>query len=108
MSRVALSANTRRLVERLFHPRERSPIEAMLENECGANLPFMNDATPDSLERVRFAVLKLSGGSLSTLGEAIALAKADWRDVLAAAHFADDIQSHAVWFHEQGDGAFDG
>ena len=105
MPGVVLSADTLRLVERLFHPQHRSAVVATLEADCGAELPFMSEATAESLERIRFAVLKLSEGSTTMLGEAIALAKVDWRDVLVAAEFASSLQAHATWFRERSGGA---
>jgi hypothetical protein len=43
------------------------------------------------MERVRFAVLKLSGGDLEKLRKAIKLAQTDWRDLLMAAGFGHDV-----------------
>jgi hypothetical protein len=101
MFKVALSTDTLRLVDRLFQPQDRAAVVAMLECECGASLPFMSEATSESLERIRFAVLKLSEGSPSKVAEAVAVAEVDWRDVLVAAQFADSLQAHAAWSREQ-------
>jgi hypothetical protein len=101
MPKVALTADTLRLVERLFQPRHRAAVVTTLEGECGSDLPFMSEATSESVERIRFAVLKLSAGSPSKVAETVAVAKVDWRDVLAAAQFANDVQAHAAWFREQ-------
>ena len=101
MPKVALSDNTLRLVERLFQPLDRAAAVATLEDECGSELPLMRGASPESLERIRFAVLKLSEGSPTRLAEAVELAKIDWRDVLVAAQFANDLQAHAAWFRER-------
>jgi hypothetical protein len=54
-------------------------------------------ATPESLERIRFAALKQSGGTLDGLAAAIRLAKTDWRDLLVAAELADDVDAHLAW-----------
>lgn len=69
--------------------------------DCGDNLPLSGAATPVGLERIRFAVLKLSGGDLNELQRAIDLAKADWRDVLVAAGFGSDPNVHKTWWPAQ-------
>lgn len=69
----------------------------LLENECGSNLPFLEKYGPKELERFRFAALKLSAGQLDRLSEAFRLANHDWRDLLVAAGFADDIHAHEKW-----------
>jgi len=49
------------------------------------------------MDRIRFAALKLSKGDLERLQEAVRLAKIDWRDLLVAAGFANDINIHQSW-----------
>src|SRR5262245_12379971 len=100
MATVGLSDRTRRLVEHLFLPQERTAAVALLEAECGANLPFMSRETPESLERIRFAALRLSHGSMAELRRAVSVAKVDWRDVLVAAQFANDLDAHQAWLRE--------
>jgi hypothetical protein len=45
--------------------------------------------------------LKLSEGNLDKLNRAVALAKTDWRDLLMAAGFGEDIKAHLAWPSEQ-------
>ncbi len=49
------------------------------------------------MERLRFAAIKLSKGELNTLLDAIVLAQTDWRDLLVAAGFANDVHAHQSW-----------
>jgi hypothetical protein len=49
------------------------------------------------IERVRFAVLKIGGGSLDRLWTAVKLAQSDWRDVVVVAGFGDDVPAHLRW-----------
>jgi hypothetical protein len=42
-------------------------------------------------------MIRLSGGSLTRLEEAISLLQRDWRDLLVASEFADDIHAHEEW-----------
>lgn len=101
MSHIALTPNTWRLVECVFTPEHRSAAVSLLEARCGSGLPLMREATPQTLERLRFAVLKLSQGSLDELARAIDVANTDWRDVLVAAGFANNLLAHQAWFNER-------
>ena len=65
--------------------------------ECGANLPFQDKADKYELERFRFAALKYSDGNLPMLERAVELAQLDWRDLLMATGFANDVEAHRKW-----------
>ena len=95
-----LSPRTKHVVEKLFRPHEISEASRWLEQECGNNLPFCKDYDETKMERIRFAVLKLSNGDPQKLVEAIALAKRDWRDVLVWAGFGNDLEAHNRWMEE--------
>jgi hypothetical protein len=82
-----LSFETVRRIEALFDGAERELACALLVEECGNNLPFLEGLDERQLERVRFAVLKLSLSDLGRLRQEIKLAQTDWRDVLVAAGF---------------------
>lgn len=92
-----LSDRTRAHVRALFRASDVVLAEQALVTDCGNNLPLLEQIGPKDLERVRFAALRLSDGRLDGLSKAIELAQADWRDLLVAAGFADDIQAHARW-----------
>ncbi len=70
-------------------------------NDCGNNLPFFEDADEYGLERVRFAVIKLSRGNIKKLEEWVQAAQLDWRDVLMAAGFGKSITAHQRWSAKQ-------
>ncbi len=97
---IELSPNTRVVVGKLFSPENQSDAESFLVHECANNLPFCEDCTPEKMERVRFAALKVSGGSLERLCDAIELAQTDWRDLLVGSGFADDVLAHEEWGRE--------
>ena len=78
----------------LFEPNNIEPASSLLTDECGTNI----SKHPQLLERIRFAVLKLSRGDLNALQQAIDLAKIDWRDALVGAGFGDDAQAHESWW----------
>jgi hypothetical protein len=75
----------------------RSEARDLLVEDC-AELPGWHLRTPEGLERVRFAVLKLSGGTIAGLVDAICLAQTDWRDALVAAGFGYDVSAHEAWW----------
>jgi|SRR6267143_1588890 len=94
---VALSPDTLARIEVLFGPEQQDEARSLLENECADNLPFCERSDMFSLERLRFAVLKLSGGNLDRLRREIEQTKSDWRDTLMAAGFGHDPEAHKLW-----------
>jgi len=94
---LRLSQETERRIAVLFPPSSRSEVSELLIHQCGNNLPFCQNQDEFQLERVRFSALKLSVGNIDKLKDAINLAKQDWRDLLVAAGFADDITAHRRW-----------
>ncbi|MDH3282227.1 MAG: hypothetical protein OEQ18_14015, partial [Gammaproteobacteria bacterium] len=58
---------------------------------------FCENGDKYKMERLRFAVLKLSEGEIDRLVQAIELAQVDWRDLLMAAGFGQDIEAHNQW-----------
>jgi len=49
------------------------------------------------LDRVHFAIIKLSNGNIESLKSAVNMAKKDWRDLLVCAEFATDVKAHITW-----------
>src|ERR1041385_5705252 len=97
---VNLTPRTRTVIAHFFLPSRASAIEQLLADECGNNLPLYRPATPEGLERIRFAVLKISSGNDDKLLEVISSAKRDWRDVLVWAGFANDLEAHNKWLED--------
>jgi len=100
--RQPLSPQTRLRVKLLFAPADRFIVEHLLINECGTNLPDLENLNQIELERFRFAALKLSQGHLDKLRRAIDLAQSDWRDHLMAADFGSDVTAHNHWLPANG------
>jgi hypothetical protein len=94
---IDLSPETRRRLHLLFRPSDQAEAEELLVQECGNNLPFLENSDEYGLERFRFAALKLSDGDLNKLYEEVGLAQQDWRDLLVAAGFAEDVNAHKHW-----------
>ena len=94
---VELSDRTIQLIEKLFHGGNLLEADRLLRNDCADNLPLCEKPTPNELERIRFAAIKLSQGDLFKLYYAVDLAQKDWRDLLMASDFASDIKAHDNW-----------
>lgn len=95
---VDLSPATTERLRRLFPPDVAATAARLLTEGCAENLPLLGSAaTPASLERLRLAAIRVSGGDLARLREAIRVAQQDWRDLLVAADFATDTRAHERW-----------
>lgn len=94
---INLSERTRHQVRALFAPSDVDLVERMLISQCGSNLPGLAAGGLDQLERIRSAAVRFSAGLVKGLAEAIRLAEVDWRDLLVAAGFAEDLTAHARW-----------
>lgn len=93
-----LSPNTEYLVHTLYKSREAKEVGDILEIECGTEALDCDGWTPIQMERIRFAVLKLSIESETGLDDAVNLANTDWRDLLMAAGFGEDLNAHEKWY----------
>ena len=91
----SLSVKIERHVKQLFPAGVRTEAASLLVDECGDNLPLMDD--PELVDRIRIAALKVSEGDLARLRDAIDLAKVDWRDLLVIAGFGTDVLAHRRW-----------
>jgi hypothetical protein len=93
-----LTSDTVKLVERLFPPEQHTEVCDLLARECGNNLPLTGPPTnAHGHERIRFAAMKVSGGDLAKLREAVDHSKIDWRDVLVSAGFGNSVTAHQEW-----------
>lgn len=95
-----LSPHTMQLVEKFFSPKQVAEATQWLEEECGNNIPSCDHHDEYQMERIRFAVLKLSQGNINKLLKAIDEARMDWRDLFMAADFGYDVNAHEKWAKE--------
>lgn len=91
----ALSDETNRLIHHFF-PALEEEVSALLERRCNDDLPNIGKPTPENtnVERVRYGVLKLSGGDFEKLKKVLSY---DWRDVLVFAGFGNSLTEHRRW-----------
>lgn len=95
-----LSPRTMLLVSKIFDAKQFEEVVQWLEDECGNNIPFCDKYDEYQMERIRFAVLKLSQGNINKLLRAIDEARMDWRDLFMAAGFGYDVNAHQTWAKE--------
>jgi hypothetical protein len=94
--KTVLTKDTHTIINKLFTPVEVSRIEPMLLALFGART-FEVYSTPESMERIWFAVIKLCSSRLNTWDTWFELAKTDWRDLLMSAGFGEDTTAHIRW-----------
>lgn len=89
---IPLTDAVRRKVLQSFPAEQRAEVIRVLERECANNLPFSDIGTPEGLERIRLAVLKVANGNQAEFRKQIDAAKTDWRDVINAAEYPEATQ----------------
>lgn len=94
---IPLSAEAARRLRLVFAPRDREVAWHLLTEQLGANLGFPAELGPEAYDRLRFAAMKASRGTLAGLQWALAMGTKDWRDLLVEADFADDVTQHLQW-----------
>jgi len=94
----SLPPNVTGAIESLFTPTERKTIANMMIEECNAEKIY--NSSEAEVERIQLAVLKLSNGDADKFLAAVKLAQIDWRDVLVAAGFGEDLEAHSNWVDE--------
>src|SRR3990172_703760 len=93
----SLTDGTRRRLNRLFKERDRAEAARLLSEDCDADSMYLSTASESEVERCHFAALKLSHGNVESLVDAIMLAHTDFRDLLMAAGFGEDVHAHLNW-----------
>lgn len=74
-------------------------VSDLLSATCAHNLPGIG-RTPEWIElidRIQLAAIRGSNWNPKTIAAAVELANIDWRDLLVAAGFANDLSSHRLW-----------
>ena len=97
---IPLSERTQSLISRMFSKSDGIVVSDILYRAVSDNLPFCTDSTPEQMERIRFAILKMTMQSPLNLAVGIHLAQTDWRDLLMEVGFGEDVTQHLTWFDE--------
>ena len=82
-------------ISALFSPDDRETVAEMLIEECNAERLYTTSEA--AIERIQLAVLKVSKGEIEKFLAAAELAQLDWRDILMAAGFGNDVKAHLKW-----------
>ena len=98
---IALSERTLHLITTLFPIPDGVVIADVLRRAVSENIPFCDNASPEEMERIRFAILKMTVSSPLNLAVGIQMAQSDWRDLLMNVGFGDDTSRHLDWYAEQ-------
>ena len=86
------------VIGRLFPAEDQATVHQILLEECSDKLPLVKNS--NEIERIQLGILKLSLGDVSKFLEAAHMARRDWRDVLVAAGFGNDLEAHSNWAAE--------
>ena len=92
---IPLGEATEARLVRVFSGDDLIRARELLESDCADNIAGWQMA---GLDRLRIAMIKISGGSIPRLVDAIVLAQTDFRDVLVSAGFGDDPRAHESWW----------
>jgi hypothetical protein len=94
---LEISPRARQHLLALFRQEDVPHAERMLA-QCTDNPLLIADVMRQGPDRIVFAMIRLSSGRLDRLENlAIPLFRKDWRDLLCAAEFAEDIHAHESW-----------
>jgi hypothetical protein len=93
---ASLRGAVRDRIVALFREEDASEAERLVE-ECTDDPVITDGVRSQASDRVLFAIIRLSGGRLDGLRDAIALGRRDWRDLLCAAEFGEDVHAHERW-----------
>ena len=95
-----ITQKTAKIIVTLFSKNEQSIVIDEIESNCSTNVPGCDNWTNVQLERIWFAVLKLSNGELIRLEASVKLVNTDFRDLLMAADFGYDLEAHNKWYKQ--------
>lgn len=94
---VALTRLVEDRIDTTFERPLRESVRDILREQCGIGLPLMHTVNPKDYDRIRLAVIKLSGGTIEGIERGVREAHVDWRDVLLGAGFGADETAHLNW-----------
>ncbi len=95
---IELSNRTIELIDRCLPEAMRNQIKNLLLESVSENIPYCDNSTPEEMDRIRFAIIKLVLENNRNLDNAVQQAKTDWRDLIMMAGFGHDTGEHNKWF----------
>lgn len=94
---LPLSSKVIDVIEIYFDEDVAPIVKEYLIYECADNIPMCENYSPEQMDRIRLSALKISEGDFKKLKQAVMQAKKDWRDLLMAAGFGNDVEAHKRW-----------
>ena len=94
---IPLSSRTEQVAAALFEEPELGHIIRRLLQEASENIPFQENSTPEEMERIRYAIMKLIVQNRKNENRAFEYVKTDWRDLFMAAGFGYCAEEHNRW-----------
>lgn len=98
---LELSSRQELLLKKNFQADSYLEAKRALELNAGRTIPFCGNSSSAQLDRIRFAIIKLSEGCNQQLNNAIELAHNDWRKLLICADFGANPLEHDNWFKKE-------
>jgi hypothetical protein len=94
---IELSLAAKERVRALFREQDVAVAEGLLARSADSDW-LISDVMRQGVDRIVFAMIRLSAGRVDRLESvAIPLFRRDWRDLLVAADFAEDVHAHEKW-----------
>lgn len=94
---MQLSLETEKRIDLLFPPDKQNQVQILLWELCEDQLTYLHHWDESAWDRITFSILKLSDGDFEKFKNALRLAATDYRDLLVASGFANDIKAHQSW-----------
>lgn len=94
---IPLTKHTMDRLMKVFDAELHEEAERILAHEVADNLYSCENKTPEEMERVRFAVIKMSEGVIERMKEWIEITKSDWNTLFVAAGFHEDYHAYKKW-----------
>jgi hypothetical protein len=95
---IPLSDRTENVLKAIIKESLRARVRKTLVTEVGKGIPFCEKETSAGMDRIRFAVIKLTAEDVKNFDNAVKEAKTDWRDLLMEAGFGYSIEEHNRWY----------
>lgn len=89
-----LTHRTMDVIARTYPREAQERARVLLEQHCSIRVLGCDDWSQEQMERIWLAALKVADGDVERLAEAVRLARTDWRDLLTAAGFGDNLDAH--------------
>lgn len=90
---------TNELIQKTCPASHRQAVGDLLSEQCSVSLPGVGIPSEwiGLIDRVQLATIRGSSWDIEKLKSNVSLANSDWRDVLMAAGFGENLAAHKLW-----------